>query len=231
MKLNLAKCVFVIASGKFLGFMVSQCGIESRGNHQGQITKNSERGSELDRKGCSSKQIRLQGNGQVHTTLQGLEKGLLVDWQMWKSLCKIKRVLDEATIAKSLGNGRKAVPLYNSVQHHNKFGTDQGRRKYLEVSLLYQLGIPRSKGKLPKDGKDSFRIGGRSQETLSLLPSTLHHHHVRPTNKKDNEQDRCSRMTHSMGNWAGPIRYRISALSSNQSLSTSRFHHWIHLPL
>ena len=28
MKLNLAKCVFAIASGKFLGFMVSQQGIE-----------------------------------------------------------------------------------------------------------------------------------------------------------------------------------------------------------
>ena len=29
MKLNLAKCVFVIASGKFLGFMMSQRGIEA----------------------------------------------------------------------------------------------------------------------------------------------------------------------------------------------------------
>ena len=29
MKLNLAKCVFVVASGKFLGFMVSQRGIEA----------------------------------------------------------------------------------------------------------------------------------------------------------------------------------------------------------
>ena len=29
MKLNLAKCVFAVASGKFLGFMVSQQGIEA----------------------------------------------------------------------------------------------------------------------------------------------------------------------------------------------------------
>ena len=29
MKLNLAKCVFVVTSGKFLGFMVSQWGIEA----------------------------------------------------------------------------------------------------------------------------------------------------------------------------------------------------------
>ena len=29
MKLNPAKCVFIVASGKFLGFMVSQRGIEA----------------------------------------------------------------------------------------------------------------------------------------------------------------------------------------------------------
>ena len=32
MKLNLAKCVFTIASRKFLGFMVSQWGIEANPN-------------------------------------------------------------------------------------------------------------------------------------------------------------------------------------------------------
>ena len=32
-----------------------------------------------------------------------------------RSPCKIKRVLDEATIAKSLGDGRKVVPLLSSV--------------------------------------------------------------------------------------------------------------------
>ena len=32
MKLNLAKCVFAVVSGKFLGFMVSQRGIEANSN-------------------------------------------------------------------------------------------------------------------------------------------------------------------------------------------------------
>ena len=32
MKLNPAKCVFVVASGKFLGFMVSQQGIKENPN-------------------------------------------------------------------------------------------------------------------------------------------------------------------------------------------------------
>ena len=32
MKLNLAKCIFAVASGKFLGFMVSQRGMEANPN-------------------------------------------------------------------------------------------------------------------------------------------------------------------------------------------------------
>ena len=58
MKLNPAKCVFAIASGKFLGFMVSQRGIEANPNKVKAI---------------------IEGNGQVHAVLQGLEKGLSVD--------------------------------------------------------------------------------------------------------------------------------------------------------
>ena len=52
---------------------------KSKSNNRDQITKNSKGGSELERKGHSPKQIRLQGNGQVHAILQGLEKGLSVD--------------------------------------------------------------------------------------------------------------------------------------------------------
>ena len=39
MKLNPAKCVFVVASGKFLGFMVSQRGIEANPNEVKAIIK------------------------------------------------------------------------------------------------------------------------------------------------------------------------------------------------
>ena len=41
-----------------------------------------------------------------------------------RSPCKIKRVLDEATIAKSLSDGRKVVPLLSSVYHRSKFDID-----------------------------------------------------------------------------------------------------------
>ena len=116
------------------------------------------------------------------------------------SLCQVKGVFDEATSVKPLGDGREAVPLLSSIQQSSKFGIDQRRKECLEASLLYQLGIPRSRSKLPKDGKDSFRIIGRLQKTSSLLPSTTYYHHDRPTHKKDDEQDRGNKTTHSIGN-------------------------------
>ena len=64
MKLKSTKCVFVVASGKFLGFMVSQRGIEANPNKVKAIIevkspKTSEGGTKLDKKGCSPKQIHL----------------------------------------------------------------------------------------------------------------------------------------------------------------------------
>ena len=130
---------------------------------------------------------------------------------MRASPCQVKGALDEATSIKPLGDGRKVVPLLSSIQYCSKFGTDQRRRESLEASLLYQPGIPRSRGKLSKDGKDSFCIVGCFQKAPSLFPSTPYCRHDRPTHKKDDEQGRRSRKTHSIGDWIRPIWHRILA--------------------
>ena len=59
MKLNPAKCVFAIASGKFLGFMVSQRGIEANLDKVKAIIEVKSPKTELDKKICSPKQICL----------------------------------------------------------------------------------------------------------------------------------------------------------------------------
>ena len=58
MKLNPSKCVFGVTAGKFLGFMVSQRGIEVN-PEKVQAILDSEGSAELERKSCSPKQIRL----------------------------------------------------------------------------------------------------------------------------------------------------------------------------
>ena len=59
MKLNPTKCVFAVASGKFLGFMVSQRGIEANLDKVKAITEVKSPKTELDKKSCSPKQICL----------------------------------------------------------------------------------------------------------------------------------------------------------------------------
>ena len=74
------------------------------------------------------------------------------------SPCQVKGVLDKATSVKPLDDGREVVPLLSSIQHCSKFGIDQRRRECPKASLLYQLRIPRSRDKLPKDGKIAFAL-------------------------------------------------------------------------
>ena len=119
---------------------------------------------------------------------------------MQGSPCQVKGVLDKATSIKPLSDGREAIPLLSNIQYYSKFGTNQRRKELPEASLLYQLGIPKSIGKLSKDGKYSFHIIGHFRKALSLFPSTPHRRHNKPTHKKDNDQDRCNKTTHSMGN-------------------------------
>ena len=59
MKLNPSKCVFRVASSKFLGFIVSQRGdrskpIESIGHHQYGFAQDHQRSPKAHRKDCSS---------------------------------------------------------------------------------------------------------------------------------------------------------------------------------
>ena len=63
MKLNPSKCVFGVTVGKFLGFMVSQRGIEVNLEKVRAILELEPSSSaKLERKSCGPKQIRLQSN-------------------------------------------------------------------------------------------------------------------------------------------------------------------------
>ena len=141
--------------------------------------------------------------------------------RMQGSPCKVKGVLDEATSIKPLDDGKEAIPLLSSIQYYSKFATDQRRREHPKASLLYQSGIPRSRGKLSEDRKNSFRIIGLFQKAPSLFPSTPYYRHDKPTHKKDDEQDRCSRTTRSIGDWIGQfdIEYQPRAAIKAQMLA------------
>ena len=58
MKLNPSKCVFGVTARKFLGFMVSQRGIEVN-PEKVKATEDDERSAKLKWENCSPKQVRL----------------------------------------------------------------------------------------------------------------------------------------------------------------------------
>ena len=64
MKLNPSKCMFGVTTGKFLGFMVSQRGIEVN-LEKVRATKNDERSAKLKWENCSPKQVHPQSDGQM----------------------------------------------------------------------------------------------------------------------------------------------------------------------
>ena len=61
MKLNPSKCVFGVTAGKFLGFMVSQRGIEVNleGHIRARTPEDNESNAELEWKSCGLEQVRL----------------------------------------------------------------------------------------------------------------------------------------------------------------------------
>ena len=187
MKLNPAKCVFAIASRNFLGFMVSQRGIRANPDKVEVIIK--------VKSPKTVKEVQSL-TGKV----AALNRFISSATDKCMPFFQVKGVLDEATSIKPLEDGREAVSLSSSIQYCSKFGTDQRRRKCSKANLLYQSSIPRSDSMLPKDGEDSFRIIGHLYKVLSSFPSTPHHHHDRLAHKKDDEQDKCCKMTRLMGN-------------------------------
>ena len=64
MKLNPSKCMFGVTTGKFLGFMVSQRGIEVN-PEKVRATKNDERSVKPKWENCSPKQVHPQSDGQM----------------------------------------------------------------------------------------------------------------------------------------------------------------------
>ena len=133
----------------------------------------------------------------VHSLILGSVLNLLQCWILLgrgiASLPSPKGLVEVASSSTPLSG-------LTSIQHCSKFDTDQRRKECTEARLLHQPSVSRCRGKLPKDGKDSFHIIGRFQKAPSVHLSTSYRRHDRPIHKKDDEQDRRSRTTHSIGN-------------------------------
>ena len=111
---------------------------------------------------------------------------------MQRNLDEAKGVLDMAAITKPFNNEEKTTSLFDSIQNSNELSFVQGKKGYTEAGVLYQPSISRSQSKLPKAREDRVHPSHSLQKTPPLLLGTSHSRHDRPTDKKDNEQDKRS---------------------------------------
>ena len=106
MKLNLAKCVFAIALGKFLGLMVSQRGIEANPDKVKAI---------IEVKSPKTVKEVQSLTGKVAALNKFVFRATDKCMPFFKVLKKAFQWNDEATSIKPLSDGREVVPLLSSI--------------------------------------------------------------------------------------------------------------------
>ena len=165
MKLNPTKCVFAVASRKFLGFMVSQRGIEENLDKVKAIIevkspKTMKEVQSLTWKVVALNKFVSRATDKCMPFFKVLKQAFQWIDECEEAFAMLKEYLTKSPLLSPLMIGEKLY-LYLVVSNTcSKFGTNQRRKKRTEARLLHQPSISRCRGKLPKDGKDSFHIIG-----------------------------------------------------------------------
>ena len=108
-------------------------------------------------------------------------------------------VFVQTSTPKPIYRRRRSFPLFGYITNNRKLGIDPWRAQSLEASLLYELGLPRCKGKVSEDREDGFFSNCRVQKASFIFPSSYHLCHDGPTHLESHEQARCYREDGSMG--------------------------------
>ena len=136
-----SKCVFVVSSGKFLGFIVSQRGIKANPDKikaimEVKCPKTVKEVQKLIGKVAALNRFVSRAIDKCLPFFKVLKKAFSVDRQMWGSLDEAKRVPNAVAIVKPFNNKRKAATLFGSIQHNNKLDTDQRRGRHAKAGIL-----------------------------------------------------------------------------------------------
>ena len=129
MKLNPAKCVFAVALGKFLGFMVSKWGIEANLEKLKAIIevkspKIMKEVQSLTRKVAALNRFVSRAMDKCMPFFKLLKKAFQWTDECEQALAKLKEYLTRPPLFESLSDRREAISLPSSIQHYSKFGTD-----------------------------------------------------------------------------------------------------------
>ena len=201
MKLNPRWCVFGVTAGKFLGFMVSQRGIEV----------NPEKVRAIMELGLPRTVKEVQSlNGKIAALNRFISKATDKCLPFFRTLRKSFEWMDECQKAfedlkkyisspplLSLSKPGEELYLYIAVSQaavsaalvREEEGT---QRPVYFVSKAFRLfckqGVPGRRREVPPDGKASLRTSNGSTEAQALLPGSHYYSFDGPALEKSNEQ-------------------------------------------
>ncbi|XP_062170503.1 uncharacterized protein LOC133876233 [Alnus glutinosa] len=179
MKLNPAKCAFGISSGKFLGFMVSQRGIEANPEKVSAV---------LDMQSPRTTKQLQQLTGRIAALNWFISRStdkclpffkILRKAFEWSSECeeafkKLKEYLTNPPLLSSPGGRRNLVSLPRSITLGSQFSFGPRRLRHSKTGLFHQQSTPWSRGEVSSDRKIGLRLNNLGTKTKTIFPGTCY---------------------------------------------------------
>ena len=159
MKLNPGKCVFRVALGKFLGFMVSQRGIEANPEKvQAIIDMASPRTvkevQNLTGRIAALNRFVSRATDKCLPFFKTLKRAFAWTDECEVAFHELKRYLSNPPLLSPSKKGEKSTIVLGCVNYCSKCNPDSGRRQEIAPSLLRQPSLPRGQVRLPKNRKN-----------------------------------------------------------------------------
>jgi hypothetical protein len=175
MKLNPSKCVFGVSSGKFLGFMVSQRGIEANPDKIKAVLEMTPPRTVKEVQSLTGRVAALnrfvsRATDKCLPFFKTLRKAFAWTDECQKSFEELKLVPDISTIAEPFPTRRNPLLVLSGLPDSSQLSSHQRRRGHTVASILHQQSLPRSRRKISSNGETGTSSRHHCQETATLLP-------------------------------------------------------------
>uniref|UniRef100_A0A2N9GJY4 Uncharacterized protein n=1 Tax=Fagus sylvatica TaxID=28930 RepID=A0A2N9GJY4_FAGSY len=176
MKLNPSKCVFGVSSGKFLGFMVSQRGIEANPDKINAVLEMTPPRTVKEVQSLTGRVVALnrfvsRATDKCLPFFKTLRKAFTWTDKCQKSFEELKQYLTSPPLLSPSQQGETLSFILSGLPDSCQLSSHQGRQWHTVASILHQQSLPRSRRKISGDGKTGTSSCHHCQETATLLPA------------------------------------------------------------
>ena len=161
-KLNSSKCAFGVSSGKFIGFMVSQRGIEANPEKVRAILEMSspktiKEVQSLTGRVAAFNRFVSRAMDKCLPFFKTLKRAFCLDGWMRSSIPGTKALLKQPPTPESVQGGRRLVPLLGNIHNYSQ-RVDLGREQETTSSVLHQLAFQGAEARYPRIEKITFAL-------------------------------------------------------------------------